>query len=151
MGEIYLRQNNRKPAFEIKRNFMNATKKYEIIKMAQENQLMLKRINERGSYYSKDKWQKDYEQSQAYKRNHCIYPSIDFYSTQLQLIFIALKEMEIKTFSNNLMLIEKLIKLLVILIIKILKVLKISKMKNKKKKKKRKKKFCIKANVIFKI
>jgi hypothetical protein len=106
LSEIYLRPNNRKPAFEIKRNFMNASKKYEIIRMAQENQLMLKRINERGSYYSKDKWQKDYEQSQAYKRNHCIYPSIDFYNTQRagnQNIFKNYKDINrkgYKTFSD---------------------------------------------------
>jgi hypothetical protein len=43
---------------------------------------MLKRINERGSFYNVSKWEKDYEKSQYYKRNHCVYPSIDFYRTQ---------------------------------------------------------------------
>ena len=43
---------------------------------------MLKRINERGSFYNVSKWEKDYEKNQYYKRNHCVYPSIDFYKTQ---------------------------------------------------------------------
>ena len=43
---------------------------------------MLKRLNEKTSCYSVDKWFKDYEASQYYKRNHCQYPSIDFYKTQ---------------------------------------------------------------------
>ena len=71
-----------KPNLNIRNNFISSTKKYEIIRMAQENQHMLKRINERGSFYNVSKWEKDYERSQYYKRNHCIYPSIDFYKTQ---------------------------------------------------------------------
>ncbi len=43
---------------------------------------MLKRINERTSFYNVAKWERDYEKSQYYKRNHCAYPSIDFYKTQ---------------------------------------------------------------------
>lgn len=43
---------------------------------------MLKRLNEKTSCYSVDKWFRDYEASQYYKRNHCQYPSIDFYKTQ---------------------------------------------------------------------
>ena len=38
---------------------------------------MLKRINERSSFYNVAKWERDYEKSQYYKRNHCVYPSID--------------------------------------------------------------------------
>lgn len=72
----------RTPIFEFKKNFMTSNKKYEIIRVAQENQHMLKRIQERGSFYNVSKWEKDYEKSQYYKRNHCIFPSIDFYKTQ---------------------------------------------------------------------
>ena len=61
---------------------MAATKKNEIIRVAQENLYMLKRLNEKTSAYNVDKWKKDYEASQYYKRNHCQYPSIDFYKTQ---------------------------------------------------------------------
>ena len=73
-----------KPNLDFKNtNGLNSgTKKLEIIRVAQENQHMLKRINERGSYYNTSKWEKDYERAQYYKRNHCIYPSIDFYKTQ---------------------------------------------------------------------
>ena len=61
---------------------MAATKKHEIIRVAQENLYMLKRLNEKTSAYNVDKWKKDYEASQYYKRSHCQYPSIDFYKTQ---------------------------------------------------------------------
>ena len=61
------------------KKFIGVTKKNEIIKMTQENQLLLKRIQERGSYYNVSEWVKEYEKSQYYKRNHCIFPSIDFY------------------------------------------------------------------------
>ena len=57
-------------------------KKNEIIRVAQENLYMLKRLNEKTSAYNVDKWKKDYEASQYYKRSHCQYPSIDFYKTQ---------------------------------------------------------------------
>ena len=61
---------------------MAATKKHEIIRVAQENLYMLKRLSEKTSAYNVDKWNKDYEASQYYKRSHCQYPSIDFYKTQ---------------------------------------------------------------------
>ena len=74
--------NSKKPSFDFRNNFISANKKYEIIRVAQENQHMLKRINERSSFYNVAKWERDYEKSQYYKRNHCVYPSIDFYKTQ---------------------------------------------------------------------
>ena len=43
---------------------------------------MLKRILERGSFYNVSKWERDYERAQYYKRNHCIFPCIDFAKTQ---------------------------------------------------------------------
>ena len=61
---------------------MAGNKKHEIIRVAQENLYMLKRLNEKTSVYNVDKWKKDYEASQYYKRSHCQYPSIDFYKTQ---------------------------------------------------------------------
>ena len=61
---------------------MGGNKKHEIIKVAQENLFMLKRLNEKGSVYSVHKWNKEYEISQYYKRTHCQYPSIDFFKTQ---------------------------------------------------------------------
>jgi hypothetical protein len=36
---------------------MTSNKKYEIIRVAQENQHMLKRIQERSSFYNVDKWE----------------------------------------------------------------------------------------------
>ena len=61
---------------------MGGNKKREIIKVAQENLFMLKRLNERTSFYNVDKWNKDYETSQIYKKNHCMYTPIDFNKTQ---------------------------------------------------------------------
>jgi len=71
-----------KPIFQYRKAVMAGNKKTEIIRVAQENLYMLKRLNERTSCYNVDKWNKDYEASQYYKRNHCQYPSIDFYKTQ---------------------------------------------------------------------
>ena len=61
---------------------MGANKKHEIIKVAQENLYMLKRLNERTSFYNVEKWNKDYEVSQYYKKNLCLYSPIDFNKTQ---------------------------------------------------------------------
>ena len=61
---------------------MGGNKKHEIIKVAQENLYMLKRLNERTSFYNVDKWNKDYEISQYYKKNLCLYSPIDFNKTQ---------------------------------------------------------------------
>ena len=61
---------------------MGANKKHEIIKVAQENLYMLKRLNERTSVYNVEKWNKDYEVSQYYKKNLCLYSPIDFNKTQ---------------------------------------------------------------------
>ena len=61
---------------------MAGNKKHEIIRVAQENLYMLKILSEKTSVYNIDKWNKDYQASQYYKRSHCQYPSIDFYKTQ---------------------------------------------------------------------
>ena len=71
-----------KPIFQYKAHTMGGNKKHEIIRVAQENLFMLKRLNERTSFYNVEKWNKDYEISQVYKRNHCLYAPIDFNKTQ---------------------------------------------------------------------
>ena len=71
-----------KPIFQYTKSAMAGNKKHEIIRVAQENLYMLKRLNEKTSVYNIDKWNKDYQASQYYKRSHCQYPSIDFYKTQ---------------------------------------------------------------------
>ena len=48
------------------------------MRVAQENLYMLKRLNEKTSYYNVDKLNRDYEMSQYYKKNHCLYTPIDF-------------------------------------------------------------------------
>lgn len=40
---------------------------------------MLKRLIDKPSYYNKNEWIKDFEKSQNYKKNICIFPSIKFY------------------------------------------------------------------------
>ena len=62
-----------------KNNYISGSKKLEYLKVAQENQLMLKRLKERTSCYDVSQWEKDYEQNQLYKRNKCIFPSINFF------------------------------------------------------------------------
>ena len=74
---------------------MGGNKKREIIKVAQENLFMLKRLNERTSFYNVDKWNKDYETSQIYKKNHCMYTPIDFNKTQRYGYLIKHKDMDI--------------------------------------------------------
>ena len=71
-----------KPIFQYTKQAMAGNKKHEIIRVAQENLYMLKRLNERTSFYNVDKWNKDYEASQYYKKNHCLYSPIDFNKTQ---------------------------------------------------------------------
>ena len=48
------------------------------MKIAQENQGILKRLYEKKSQYSFKKLEKDYILSQYYKKNICLFPSIDF-------------------------------------------------------------------------
>ena len=40
---------------------------------------MLKRLIDKPSCYDKNEWIKDFEKSQNYKKNICIFPSIQFY------------------------------------------------------------------------
>jgi hypothetical protein len=71
-----------KPQYNINKNFISGPKKLEVIRVAEENQFMLKRLKEKESIYNFSQYAKDYELSQYYKRNHCIFPSIDFCRTQ---------------------------------------------------------------------
>jgi hypothetical protein len=91
---------NMKPLFRYSKLTMDGNKKNEIIRVAQENLYMLKRINERTSVYNVDKWDRDYRISQYYKRNHCQYPSIDFNKTQKEgsrtNIFVTLHKKRLK-------------------------------------------------------
>lgn len=47
--------------------------------MEQDNQFMLKRLIDKPSCYDKNEWIRDFEKSQNYKRNICVFPSIKFY------------------------------------------------------------------------
>lgn len=68
----------RKPLFEFNKEVQHAHKKNEIIKLAQENLLMLKRLTEKVSLYNNKKMKKDYLKSQNYKKYRCEYNPIDF-------------------------------------------------------------------------
>ena len=48
------------------------------MRVAQENLYMLKRLNEKTSFYNVNKLNRDYEMAQYYKKNHCLYSPIDF-------------------------------------------------------------------------
>ena len=75
-------QNKKKVIFEYKKNVKDGNKKKEIVKMAQENLHMLKRLESKTSYYNFNKYEKEYDKAQYYKRSHCAFPAIDFYKTQ---------------------------------------------------------------------
>lgn len=51
--------------------------KWKIFKIAQDNQLMLKRLHEAQTSYNHVKYQKDYKKSQYYKKNICEFPEGD--------------------------------------------------------------------------
>ena len=71
-----------KPLFQYSKIAMPSNKKQEIMRVAQENLHMLKRLSERTSVYNVDRWNRDYSLSQYYKKNLCQYQSIDFNKTQ---------------------------------------------------------------------
>ena len=79
--------NKNKISFTYKKNINDGNKKKEIIQMAQENLHMLKRLTEKTSCYNFNKYQKEYDQAQYYKRTHCAFPSIDFFKTQKSASF----------------------------------------------------------------
>ena len=65
--------------------FIKNDLKQEIFKIAQNNLNMYKRLLDcKKSNYNKEKFLKEYKQSQSYKRFACKYPSIDFYKTLKQ-------------------------------------------------------------------
>ena len=67
-----------KPAFKFKKNQREIYVKNEIKTLAQENLFILKKLLNKNSEYSASKFEKQYQQSQKYKRIICHYPSIDF-------------------------------------------------------------------------
>ncbi len=62
-----------------KKDIINGIKKFEIIKIVQDNQHMLKRLNKRTSFYDVKKWEDQYEKTQTYKKNICVFPMISFH------------------------------------------------------------------------
>ena len=87
INNIYKRGDRRmeqlmKPGFEKNKKHNSGYKKLEILYLAQDNLTMLKRLTEKTSFYNFNRWEKEYEKSQYYKRTLCAYPSIDFYKTQ---------------------------------------------------------------------
>lgn len=69
-----------KPLFEFKKakTKNSQSNKYFVNRVEQDNQQMLKRLIDLPSNYDKKIWYKDYEKSQGYKKNICIFPSINF-------------------------------------------------------------------------
>ena len=75
-------QKQMRPIYQSAKQSLYGNKKNEIMRVAQENLYMLKRLSERTSFYNVEKWNKDYEASQYYKKNHCLHPPINFNQTQ---------------------------------------------------------------------
>jgi len=101
----------RKPLFEFNKDIQYAHKKNEIIKLTQENLLMLKRLTEKVSLYNNNKMKKDYLKSQNYKKYRCEYNPIDFSKSHKKIKLktnklklhddIAKKKLMYKTISGN--------------------------------------------------
>ena len=68
-----------KPLFEFKKTKPSNFNKPFVNRVEQDNQVMLKRLNDQPSIYNKKNWYKDYEKSQEYKKNICVFPSIKFF------------------------------------------------------------------------
>jgi hypothetical protein len=73
----------------VKNKTLPQNRKWDLFKITQENQHLLKRLNERRSLYNARSWEKDYEQSQNYKKNICMFPSINFYNPRENDRYIA--------------------------------------------------------------
>jgi hypothetical protein len=70
-------------------------RKMELYKIAQENQFLLKRINEKTSFYNTKKSLDDYKKSMNYKKNICVFPVIDFNNTNNRFHDIKMKTFNI--------------------------------------------------------
>jgi hypothetical protein len=68
-----------KPLFDIKKKKQTSINKYFTSRVEQDNQQMLKRLVDLPSNYNKKLWNKDFEKSQEYKKNICVFPSIKFF------------------------------------------------------------------------
>lgn len=73
-----------KPLFELKKQNLSTSRKLVIQKIEMDNQLMLKRLSDQPSCYNKKIWIKDFQKSQAYKKNICVFPSIKFFKDKKQ-------------------------------------------------------------------
>ena len=67
-----------KPVFKFKKNQREEYVKNGIKTLAQQNLFILKKLLNKISDYNASKLEKQYRQSQQYKKNICHYPSIDF-------------------------------------------------------------------------
>ena len=56
----------------------NRIRNQKLASIEEANLYLLKKVNECSPYYNINKWEKDFEQSQYYKMNHCQLPIIDF-------------------------------------------------------------------------
>lgn len=88
----------RKPLFEFNKEVQLAYKRNEMMKMTQENLLMLKRLTEKVSLYNNKKMKKDYLKSQNYKKYSCEFKPIDFIKSHKK---IKLKNNKLKLKDGN--------------------------------------------------
>ena len=70
-----------RPLFKYEHNFLTYAKKKEMINVAIENINIYNRLNAKKGSYTLKTQLRDYERAQYYKKNHCKFPSIDFYRT----------------------------------------------------------------------
>ena len=70
-----------RPLFKYEHDYLTFTKKEQLINVALENLNIYNRLNSKYSTYNLKSHLKDYDKAQYYKKNHCKFPSIDFYRT----------------------------------------------------------------------
>ena len=70
-----------RPLFKYDHDFLTYSKKEKLINVALENLNIYNRLNSKYSTYNLKNHLRDYDKAQYYKKNHCKFPSIDFYRT----------------------------------------------------------------------
>ncbi len=75
---LFILAKRKKTLIKLKQNLFSQSRKWDLFKVAQDNQHFVKRLNEKQSFYNTQKWEKDYEKSQTYKKNICVFPVLNF-------------------------------------------------------------------------
>lgn len=74
-----------KPLFSFKTKIIEGgLTREQRMKIADVNKYFIKKLNSQVSCYSRENWNNDYKKAQYFKKNICLYPSIDFHKSSSQ-------------------------------------------------------------------